>query len=379
MRTSLLISSDTSKLLGPKYVTYDFKSSAEDKWGAAVNFNRVASEWRISRIQPKEQFSVKGVQKDWRLISINGVQCNAENEADLKLVLKQGEACTIKFEAVNTLVNELQFAWRRKDEELFFYLIVRRLFGADKLKLAIAEGIIKCVFSDDVTATSISAMIWSYLQVTDYDILDINELLLDERTKSLLMCAAQANFLRVAEALLRIPSINTNIRSRGKRLTSLDFAVQNDSIDVAKCIIKKCNIPMQTRMDCFERTQNPEMLCVLEGECSTVKFVRDMPTGIQFSERTVRTVDPKSEAHSLGIRPGWRVVLLNGSKFSRTQWRREVDKSASFQATFSKEGASLVFQSTPEKESVDKQLSIIIVDDNEKPRTTFSCFCTYCE
>ena len=125
--------------------------------------------------------------------------------------------------------------------------------------------------------------------------------------------------------------------------------------------------------------QDPTSSHVDFEECRTVEFVREKPIGIEFYERTVRKASPNSEAHSLGIKPGWRVVLLNGSKFSRTQWQREVDKNDSFQATFSKKGASLVFQSTPEKQTDDMQLSMIIVDSNEKPRSTFGCFCHYCE
>jgi len=75
-----------------------FVSHKVDKWSAAVGFGAPADDWRITKLKEGGQFARKGVQRGWRIHSINGQVCNRETKTEMKKQLIAAERCTITFE-----------------------------------------------------------------------------------------------------------------------------------------------------------------------------------------------------------------------------------------------------------------------------------------
>jgi len=85
--------------------TVTLEDSNSYPWGMSVNFNAIWKKWQITKSSPGKQANTLGIQKDWKIISVDDDDLNEENWKKIEDKLKLGKKMKIKF-ATNAILCE---------------------------------------------------------------------------------------------------------------------------------------------------------------------------------------------------------------------------------------------------------------------------------
>lgn len=95
---------------GSNFEFIELEGHEEEPWGAYVNFDAHFCEWKIQRIERKQQAHRLGVQVGWRIRKVDDMLLNKENSTEIQRILSHGEGCIIVFEK-----NPRNFLFRADD------------------------------------------------------------------------------------------------------------------------------------------------------------------------------------------------------------------------------------------------------------------------
>ena len=86
-------------------ISFDFKDNKIESWG--LDFEKISNghdmQWNVINVEEEGQGMENEIKEDYKILSINNIEANYQNQEKIKDLLENKPACTIKFDPVTTI------------------------------------------------------------------------------------------------------------------------------------------------------------------------------------------------------------------------------------------------------------------------------------